>query len=389
MNFTSTITPDFKKERNYGLDVLRALAILSVLNVHSAHFFQPDSIPFKLLTFLNLDGVTLFFVLSGFLVGGILIKLFEKGDVTFKELFNFWIRRWFRTLPNYFLILTILLLLGLHFRTVASFSQVKNYYYFLANFKKAMPDNLFPEAWSLSVEEWFYLIVPVLVFILVNSYHFKLKTSILFTVIVVIIFSTWFRYYRLSHWHGITEDLMDANFRKQVITRLDSIMYGVLGAFLAHYHRAMWKKYRWSLFFIGIFLLYSNYLQYVFGYFGPVYAYVLFFSFQTIGFLCLFPLLTELKSGKGFVYRQVTKLSLISYSAYLINYSIIKYYVIDYLDKKLFGGVALSYLELINYFIFWLLTIAGAAFLYNYFEKPFTGLREYAGAKNEKYALNT
>jgi len=70
------------ENRIYGLDILRAMAILFVLNIHSAHFFSPTSLIFKILTPLNLDGVTLFFVLSGFLIGGILISQFEKDSIT-------------------------------------------------------------------------------------------------------------------------------------------------------------------------------------------------------------------------------------------------------------------------------------------------------------------
>jgi len=280
-------------------------------------------------------------------------------------------------LPNYFLILTILILLGLHFKTVTSFSQVRNYYYFLANFKQAMPDNLFPEAWSLSVEEWFYLIVPFFLFIMIKEYNIKPKTSVIITIISIIVISTGFRYYRLSCWPGITEDLMDANFRKQVLTRLDSIMYGVLGAFLTYYYPLIWKKYKKALFIIGVVLLYSPYLQYLFGYFGFVYAFVFSFGTQAIGFLCLFPLVTELKSGKGFVFRQVTRLSIISYSVYLINYSVVKFYIIGYLDKILSGHLTTAHLEPIYYLTFWLTTIFGGIFLYKFFEKPFIRLREY------------
>src|ERR1700742_3796245 len=100
MKLTRLFKIDFDTKRNYGLDILRAFAILFVLNVHSANCFKPDSRALRVLTFFNLDGVMLFFVLSGFLIGGILIRQFEKERASAKMLFTFWIRRWFRTLPN-------------------------------------------------------------------------------------------------------------------------------------------------------------------------------------------------------------------------------------------------------------------------------------------------
>jgi len=90
----------------YGLDVFRAVAILIVLYAHGkllsgdAFSFIPD--------FPLVDGVELFFVLSGFLIGTILISTIEKEQrFDVKSLFNFWKRRWFRTLPTYYFILII------------------------------------------------------------------------------------------------------------------------------------------------------------------------------------------------------------------------------------------------------------------------------------------
>ena len=65
--------------RIYGLDVLRAIAILSVVFSHS-EFILPLKIKFA--TYYALDGVTIFFVLSGFLIGRILIQTFQK-DISF------------------------------------------------------------------------------------------------------------------------------------------------------------------------------------------------------------------------------------------------------------------------------------------------------------------
>jgi peptidoglycan/LPS O-acetylase OafA/YrhL len=374
--FKNILTVDFDTNRNYGLDILRALAIFFVLNVHSAHFFDPKSTLFNVLLKLNLDGVTLFFVLSGFLIGSILIRTFEKEGISFKTLFNFWKRRWFRTLPNYLLISFILLLLGLHSKTITGFEQVKSYFYFLANFKEPLPDYFFPESWSLSIEEWFYLLIPVFLFIMTAVYKFKPKVSILMVALGVIALSTGFRYYRYTCWPDIMPEQIDANFRKQVITRLDSLMYGVLGAFCAAYYPEMWKRYKKTLLITGIALLYIGYLQYITGQWIPIYRLVIYFSVQPIGFLCLIPLVTELNTGKGLIYSAITRFSIISYAIYLINYSLIKSYAIGFLDKRLFKSFSPEHLAATNYVSFWFLTITIAVLLYKYFEKPFTSLRD-------------
>jgi peptidoglycan/LPS O-acetylase OafA/YrhL len=100
---------------------MRALAILLVLFGHSFNFFKhwkrveifDLNIWNMIVMFINgFDGVDLFFVLSGFLIGGILIKIFDSDDWDLDAIFHFWSRRWLRTIPAYFFVLLINLLLS-------------------------------------------------------------------------------------------------------------------------------------------------------------------------------------------------------------------------------------------------------------------------------------
>ena len=76
-------------------------SFLFVPVVHDLSVFDPWWLPGQL-------GVELFFVLSGFLIGGILATEAERGDLDVRQ---FWIRRWLRTLPNYYLFLVLNLVL--------------------------------------------------------------------------------------------------------------------------------------------------------------------------------------------------------------------------------------------------------------------------------------
>lgn len=147
--------------RIFGLDILRASAIMFVVIEHGAFLLTPKLSKLNG-TIFGYEGVSIFFVLSGFLIGGILIKTLEKREGGKNVLLNFWIRRWFRTIPLYFLVLTILLILNWIFREGFGFSKTfpLNFYTFTQNLFYWHP-KFFPEAWSLSIEEWFYLLIPL------------------------------------------------------------------------------------------------------------------------------------------------------------------------------------------------------------------------------------
>ncbi|HKK11365.1 MAG TPA: acyltransferase, partial [Flavobacteriaceae bacterium] len=148
-------------KRVFGLDALRATAISLVVASHCSYMFSEstDSPILMAIRSLGAIGVDLFFVLSGYLIGGILLNQVEKNRTNFRDLFWFWKRRWFRTLPNYYLILliniTIVLIAGENLP-----NKLLLYFPFLQNFLGSHPD-FFTEAWSLSIEEYSYLILPL------------------------------------------------------------------------------------------------------------------------------------------------------------------------------------------------------------------------------------
>ena len=77
--------------RVFGLDILRALAIMFVVLAHGS-FLLPKKLAFISSLFM-FDGVSIFFVLSGFLIGGILIKLIQENGVKIAVLKNFYNRQ--------------------------------------------------------------------------------------------------------------------------------------------------------------------------------------------------------------------------------------------------------------------------------------------------------
>lgn len=359
------------ENRIYGLDIIRAIAIIYVVIEHGGNLL-PGSIT-KYQNYFLLDGVSIFFVLSGFLIGGILIKTLESNSASFKVLLNFWKRRWIRTLPNYLLVLFILVIISIFTTLEAKPESIYRYVFFIQNFNNIHPD-FFPEAWSLSVEEWFYLLIPSVIFILISLTKLNTRKTILIVVLFTILYSIIFRYYRYTTVPVTSLSDWDKLFRKQVITRLDSIMFGVLAAYICNYHNFIWSKYKNRYFGLGIIIIILQKIYTVINVHEiNLFNYVLSFSTNSIAIMMLLPYLNEVKTGKGLGYRIITYTSLISYSMYLLNLSFVQLWIID---KPSWFKLDGSLLILVKYILYWAFTIIGSILLYKYYELPFMRLRD-------------
>ena len=124
-----------------------------------------DNFPY----FRMIDGVDMFFVLSGFLIGNILLKEINKTNAFgVKGLTTFWKRRWFRTLPNYYLILAanyFIVKTGIIHEDINQFNW--RFLFFLQNFNSSFY-GFFWESWSLTIEECFYFFSPILLIIFIR-----------------------------------------------------------------------------------------------------------------------------------------------------------------------------------------------------------------------------
>ena len=211
------------KHRNFGLDLIRAVAILLVLLSHATLLLFPNQETFTLyiLRFFGTIGVDLFFVLSGYLIGGILLKQLDAGATSFKAFCHFWTRRWFRTLPNYFLILGVNIVLLLFFYTPVE--GLWRYFLFIQNFTTAQPD-FFTESWSLSIEEYAYVLGPFLLFLMVSVFKRTPKKQLFLWMSLITIMGVTFLKFQFHQSHPeITNEAWSKYFRKVVSYRLDSI----------------------------------------------------------------------------------------------------------------------------------------------------------------------
>ncbi|MBL7914441.1 MAG: acyltransferase [Bacteroidia bacterium] len=361
------LNPDYS-QRVFGLDLMRALAIIFVVNGHALMLEKAETgFPWIKL----IDGVELFFVLSGFLIGGILIKTFENtADYNFKTIKNFWIRRWFRTLPAYYLVLLLNVIFVYTGIIKEDFMQFNwKFLFFLQNFSQHFV-GFFWESWSLSIEEWFYIFFPVIlgiVFLAMKQFQVSKKYLFLTAIAIFLLVPFLLRLFIASKIE-VDAFWVSVKIFKVVIFRLDGIALGLLAAFIHYWHYDIWFKFRKIAFVAGVILcyyvLYANWEPNDFS--TKVFKLLI----QSIGCMLLLPLFESMKKGPVLATRIFTHISLISYSMYLINLALVAEVIRDNFPP------ADATSAWIAYGVYWVAVIGFSTLLYKYYEKPFTELRE-------------
>jgi peptidoglycan/LPS O-acetylase OafA/YrhL len=104
----------------------------------------------------------------------------------------------------------------------------------------------------------------------------------------------------------------------------------------------------------------------------PFFFNVLYLPLNSISICLTIPFLVAIKLKESLFLKWVTLLSIISYSIYLLHYTVILHAM-----KVLFPSESLSGFSLFGYtFIYWVLVVVLSYFLYRFFEKPMTNLRD-------------
>ncbi len=160
--------------RIFGLDLMRATAILLVVAGHTAAMISlwAGQAGAPLVSYGAYYGIELFFVLSGYLIGGLLARQVARtAPGHYASAWRiFMARRWLRTLPLYYVWLGILLVLWVPVLPMVTRRELAHtlpaYLAMVQNlFWPIEARNFFDVSWSLAVEEWFYLLFASLLFV--------------------------------------------------------------------------------------------------------------------------------------------------------------------------------------------------------------------------------
>jgi peptidoglycan/LPS O-acetylase OafA/YrhL len=222
---------DLLDNRYPALHGLRVLAIVTVVQYHVTWIFWGEQgialhrgfVDGSLVLFFGMD---LFFILSGFLIGSILLRSLERNGT--QDLRRFYLRRILRTFPSYYVVLTVLALaLPL---TAMQRKHLPFEYVYLTNFVSLhRPDIVMFWGWSLALEEQFYLAVPLLFFVLHRLRSDRARIGLLAVLWISALVVRLVIYYRWVPWNDFV--LYGALYFR-TYTRFDTLVAGILLAFV-------------------------------------------------------------------------------------------------------------------------------------------------------------
>lgn len=362
-------------KRNLGLDIVRSAAIFMVLISHCRHIVHLDS---QLLgnglwrlSIGGFYGVELFFVLSGFLIGRILIRNIagsrkQSLAVKLKMLKIFWVRRWFRTLPLYYLALAANVMLQQYAGNV--FTAFIGWQHLV--FLQCYSDdglNFFPESWSLCVEEWFYLLAPLVLILLVSA-HLKLWPSLATIILGIMLLRTIYVLYT-----GMDALAWDNDIRKNIFLRLDSLGIGVAFAYIYLYCRSMFKKLSEKKFlWIGMLGLTAILLLYELhdNFLNTFFAKTIMFDIVSICWGLVLCFCFHIRLKNSLAVWMFTTISKISYSVYLVHLPI---FVLAASYTSRLPSIWMRTVILFGSYGF---VMVVAYLLYKYYEQPVMQLRD-------------
>ena len=231
----ANLDPRFQnRERQPGLDLLRALAIIVVVIYHAGIMGFP--LPGRVHRW-GWIGVDLFFVLSGYLIGGQLLA--ELGRNKGLNLGRFYARRALRIMPAYFVILSIYFLLP-SWREYPGMAQPLWKFLLSVQNVALHGGTAFSHAWSLAVEDQFYLALP---FILLVLFWRPRGTIILSCVIVVggVLLRAFLASQNATNT-GVSFRGFQAWIYYPTWTRLDPLVFGVVIASIERFRPQFWQR---------------------------------------------------------------------------------------------------------------------------------------------------
>jgi peptidoglycan/LPS O-acetylase OafA/YrhL len=357
---------DSNREYYPALDGLRGVAILLVVFLHNFRFMN--------YFFFGWLGVDLFFVLSGFLITEILLKTLHHPHF-FR---NFYMRRILRIFPLYYftLIFSFFLLpyiipsyINMSYYTNNQFwlwTYLQNWLYI---FKEPFGTPMLLHTWSLAVEEQFYLIWPVVIFLI------RKPRVLLITVSVVLVLVGFARF---MTWEYNVRDLSYASL--YTFTRIDGLCIGAMLALLMQINPAFLKKHTTLIVLLMAAVNFGFYfLNDQHSFTLPYLAFVGYTTFAVLFGILVFEAATGGVKIINFIFNNTILrfFGKISYGLYVFHWPV---YILlfSFFQKHIFNKTPMTSVaaEIASAIMVTIVAVVLSVISYRYFEKPFLKLKK-------------
>jgi peptidoglycan/LPS O-acetylase OafA/YrhL len=220
----SAAQPSVLHSRNRNLDALRGIAILLVLGRHLTYF--------PLWTKIGWAGVDLFFVLSGFLISGLLFREWQQSGSL--NLGRFYIRRGFKIYPAFYVLLLVSIAVSIFVPGITTHAVAWRSVLTESLFVQNYFPGIWGQTWSLAVEEHFYIALPIILWLLYRSRRthadpFRALPGLFMAVstvaIALRIATTW-------HMSTAADELL---YLCPTHLRIDGLLFGVLLSYYRYF----------------------------------------------------------------------------------------------------------------------------------------------------------
>ena len=388
MSLRSFLELELLDNRYPSLHGIRVLAIITVVQFHVTWVFageqgiliDHDFATSSLTIFFGMD---LFFILSGFLIGSILLRSLESSGT--QNLRRFYIRRISRTFPSYYFVLTYLAVTTA--LTANQRAHLPFEYFYGTNFLSLLrTDVIMFWGWSLALEEQFYLTVPILFFVLYRLKSDRARIGLLVAIWLSALVIRLVIYYVRAPWTDLS--LYEALYFRPH-TRFDTLIAGIILAFVhRRYGDALtqWLKapfHRALLSLSSLTCLWILLKPWLFGAEHVQIVHV--FAWGTVTSIMYFGWLILLLHGDGWIHRALSfpifrRIATLGYGVYLIHIPLLDHVAVP---------VARALQERhVSMLVIWPLSLAGlmisslglAYVLHVVIEKPALRLRERLAA---------
>lgn len=375
-----------------SLDILRGVAILLVLIYHSFIIRPTSKIDdtFFLISNSLWIGVDLFFVISGFLITGILLD--SKNKKGFFKLF--WLKRILRIFPLYYCVVAFAIFVAPRINFLSHFPNFSDnqwwYWTYLSNFHAikvgSLKHQILSPTWSLAIEEQFYLLWPIVVYFLSRR-----KLALLSIITLLSCFTL--RNYLFQK--GYNAHFMYVS----TFTRIDGIAVGSLIACLIREKNGLESLYKFTKYLSAIVFPALIYF-FINGDLNRKHAFVvkygysliaLFFGLVLVWFLS-FEILkrrTIKEPSNNILMKFILLLSKHSYAIYLLNRPLVNL-INDHIFRaqaypRLYGSSISGQLVFTCALIG--LSLIGSILTWHIIEKPFLNLKHKLTTSNKKSTI--